>query len=234
VREFYPERQRRGKSAIAYSFDRTMKALLLATMVVGTGLAMQAGKTPTQNLYGRVATSLVQAITRTALPAPAPSAFAIESQMTPAQLMDRWNPLIEAASHRFGISAAWIRAVMRFESGGRTMLAENTPIESSAGAMGVMQVMPGTYDEMREEYVLGSDPRDPYDNVFAGAAYLRWLNRKFGYPALFAVYNDGPGHFKEAVEHNRRLPAETRNYESGIASLLGNRPRRDSLERRHV
>ena len=69
---------------------------------------------------------------------------------------------------------------------GRTMLAENLPIVSSTGAMGIMQLMPATYAEMAVQYGLGADPHNSRDNILAGAAYLKWLKSKYGYPALFA------------------------------------------------
>jgi soluble lytic murein transglycosylase-like protein len=109
--------------------------------------------------------------------------------------MDLWQPLIAAAAKRFGIPAMWILAVMRAESGGRATL-DGRPITSSAGAMGVMQVMPETYREMRQRLSLGADPYDPHDNIFAGAAYLRDMYERFGYPALFAAYNAGPAAFQ--------------------------------------
>ena len=56
---------------------------------------------------------------------------------------------------------------MRVESSGKVMDT------SQAGAMGLMQVMPVTYDELRARYNLGDDPYDPHDNVMAGTAYLR-------------------------------------------------------------
>jgi soluble lytic murein transglycosylase-like protein len=45
--------------------------------------------------------------------------------------------------------------------------------------MGIMQVMPQTYTEIRARYRLGPDPFDPYDNIQAGAAYLRRLKSKY-------------------------------------------------------
>src|SRR6478752_1542731 len=81
-------------------------------------------------------------------PAPAPiqpSAFDEESTMSSAQLLDRWDAVMMEASQRFHIPQAWIRAVIRQESGGRTMLGEGKPIVSRAGAVGLMQVMPATY-----------------------------------------------------------------------------------------
>ncbi len=47
--------------------------------------------------------------------------------MSPAQLIRRWKTPVAKASRRFGVPVAWINAVMRVESGGRTMLSENMP-----------------------------------------------------------------------------------------------------------
>jgi len=137
-----------------------------------------------------------------------------------SQLMGRWNPFIVEASKRFGVPPVWIRAVMQVESGGRTMLGENRPMLSSAGAMGLMQLMPATYAEMRRQYRLGPDPYDPHDNILAGAAYLRWLRGKYGYPTMFAAYNDGPGNLEERLLGGGLLPLETRNYIGDIATAL--------------
>jgi soluble lytic murein transglycosylase-like protein len=160
-----------------------------------------------------------------------PSAFAEEQAMSPAQLLARWEPLIQEASKKFHVPAQWIRAVMRQESGGRTMLAESRPIVSDAGAMGVMQVMPGTYREMAEQYRLGADAFDPHDNIFAGTAYLSWLKSKYGYPAMFAAYNDGPGNIEDHLHRGRPLPKETRGYIASIAKSLNDKSVSASLTR---
>lgn len=149
------------------------------------------------------------------------SAFAIEAQLTHAELMARWDPLINAASQRMGVPADWIRDVMRAESGGRTMLAENTPIVSDMGAQGLMQLLPGTYAEMRAQYGLGANVFDPRDNILAGAAYLKWLKGKYGFPAMFAAYNDGPGLFEDHLFRDRPLPDETKLYVANITKSLG-------------
>ena len=125
--------------------------------------------------------------------------------------LDRWQELIAEASRRFGVPEAWIRAVMQAESGGRTML-DGRPITSRAGAMGLMQVMPDTYEEMRRAHDLGSDPYDPRDNVLAGTAYLRAMYDRYGYPGLFAAYNAGPKRYDEYLRDGRPLPFETRAY----------------------
>lgn len=153
-------------------------------------------------------------------PPKGPSVFALESAMSPKQLLARWDPLIATASKRFKISPAWIRAVMRMESGGRTMLAEGKPITSTAGAMGIMQVMPATYGTMRLLYGLGKDAYDPADNVLAGTAYLRILYNAYGYPAMFAAYNDGPAMLEANQRGAHPWPAETVNYVAGITAIL--------------
>ena len=60
-----------------------------------------------------------------------------------AEPVGRWQPYIEEASARFGIPVEWIERVMHAESGGRTTM-NGRPIVSHAGAMGLMQLMPGT------------------------------------------------------------------------------------------
>jgi hypothetical protein len=131
--------------------------------------------------------------------------------------LDRWQPLIAEAARRFGIPEAWIRVVMEAESGGETML-NGRPITSSAGAMGLMQVMPDTYAELRTRFGLGPDPYDPRDNIYAGAAYLRTMYDRYGYPALFAAYNAGPAQFDAYLFHGTPLPGETWDYLAKIGS----------------
>jgi len=130
-------------------------------------------------------------------------------------LMDRWEPFIAEAAKRFAIPQDWIRAVMRSESGGRTTLGER-PITSSAGAMGLMQLMPGTYSDMRSRYGLGTDSYDPHDNVLAGAAYLRLMYQQYGYPSLFAAYNAGPARFGGCLLRGQSLPNATLAYVGSI------------------
>ena len=125
--------------------------------------------------------------------------------------LDRWARHIDDASVRFGVPADWIRRVMDAESGGRTSL-NGRPITSRAGAMGLMQLMPGTWAEMRRMHGLGSDPHQPRDNILAGTAYLRAMYDRFGYPGLFAAYNAGPGRYARHLSTGGALPAETTAY----------------------
>ncbi len=144
-----------------------------------------------------------------------------EQAMSTTELIDRWMPYIKEASHRFKISADWIKAVIRMESGGRTLSDDNQPITSIAGAMGIMQVMPETYQDMRLQYGLGENPHDPRDNILAGTAYLRWLEEKYGFPKLFAAYNAGPATLEAQTAGKRKLPKETRDYIKRISGILG-------------
>jgi soluble lytic murein transglycosylase-like protein len=132
--------------------------------------------------------------------------------------LDRWRGFIAEASRRFRVPEAWIRAVMQAESVGRTVL-DGRPITSRAGAMGLMQVMPDTYEEMRHAHGLGSDPYDPRDNILAATAYLRAMYDRYGYPGLFAAYNAGPERYDEHLRDGRPLPAETRAYLATIAQI---------------
>lgn len=133
-----------------------------------------------------------------------------------ADPLDRWSGHVAEASVRFGVPIAWIRRVMRAESGGRTMM-NGRPIVSRAGAMGLMQLMPGTWREMRARLGLGHDPHHPRDNILAGTAYLRAMYDRFGYPGLFAAYNAGPARYASHLTTGRRLPTETIAYVASIA-----------------
>ena len=136
-----------------------------------------------------------------------------------ADPLDRWTPHVAEASARFGVPAEWIRRVMRAESGGRTTL-RGRPVVSSAGAMGLMQLMPGTWRDMRARFGLGRDPHDPRDNILAGTAYLRLMYDRFGYPGLFAAYNAGPARYARHLASGRALPGETVAY---LAAVTGTR-----------
>ncbi|MGE5564284.1 MAG: lytic transglycosylase domain-containing protein [Bacillota bacterium] len=147
-----------------------------------------------------------------------------------AEPLDQWTSEIAGASARFGIPEAWIRRVIRVESGGRALF-RGRPVVSSAGAMGLMQLMPATWSDMRALLGLGADPQDPHDNILAGTAYLRRLYDRFGYPGLFAAYNAGPARYAAYLSGRAALPAETRAYVAAIAgrgsAQLGPPPSRD-------
>jgi soluble lytic murein transglycosylase-like protein len=148
-------------------------------------------------------------------------AFQQEQAMSPAQLIARWKPLVTKAASRVDIPVAWINAVMRVESGGRTMLTQTQPMVSNKGAIGLMQVLPQTYQDMRAQYRLGPSAFDPKDNINAGAGYLHWLRGKYGFPTMFAAYNAGPGQVDDVLTGTKKLPAETRAYVARVTAILG-------------
>lgn len=126
---------------------------------------------------------------------------------------DRYAAHIADASKRFGIPERWIRAVMRLESAGELRAI------SPKGAMGLMQIMPDTWAELRARHRLGDDPYDPRDNILAGTAYLRELHDRYGSPGFLAAYNAGPGRY-EAYLRGRPLPAETRAYVAALVRFV--------------
>lgn len=129
--------------------------------------------------------------------------------------VDPYAAFIAEAARRFGVPEHWIRAVMRVESAGDMRAI------SSAGAMGLMQIMPATWAELRARYGLGPNPYDPRDNIIAGAAYLREMHDRYGSPGFLAAYNAGPGRYEEYRATGRRLPAETRAYVAALAPIIG-------------
>ncbi len=141
------------------------------------------------------------------------------SAVARADPVGRWGAFIREAAGRAAIPEDWIRRVIRAESGGRTMLG-GRPITSRAGAMGLMQVMPATWAAMRARLALGADPFDPHDNILAGAAFLRLMYDRFGYPGLFGAYNAGPGRYAAHLK-GARLPAETVGYLTKLTGAGG-------------
>ena len=121
---------------------------------------------------------------------------------------------VAEASQRFGLPETWIYAVMRTESAGRIGAV------SSVGAMGLMQLMPGTWARQRTRFGLGADPFDPRDNIMAGTSYLRELFDSYGPSGFLAAYNAGPGRYEDWRDRGRPLPAETRAYVAKIAPML--------------
>ena len=132
---------------------------------------------------------------------------------------DPWGPYIREASKRYDVPETWIRALMRQESGG-SLYRNGRLITSSAGAMGLMQVMPGTYAELRARHNLGPDPFDPHENIMAGVAYMREMYDMYGSPGFLAAYNAGPNRLDDYLANQRSLPDETRHYVAAIGPSL--------------
>ncbi|MEF2071047.1 lytic transglycosylase domain-containing protein [Consotaella aegiceratis] len=129
--------------------------------------------------------------------------------------VDTVGSAISEAAQRFAIPPHWIRAVIAAESNGDARAV------SPAGAMGLMQVVPSTWREMRTEMGLGSDPFDTRDNILAGTAYLRTMLDRYGSPGFLAAYNAGPQRYEESLLLGRPLPAETQAYVGKLAPMIG-------------
>lgn len=141
---------------------------------------------------------------------------AAREQPVAAPATHPYAPNVSEASQRFAIPEAWIWRVMHVESRGRPRAV------SHAGAMGLMQIMPGTWAMLTERYGLGSDPFDTRANIHAGAAYLRMMWDRYGDVSLMlAAYNAGPGRADAYAAGRRRLPAETVAYVAAIAPAIG-------------
>ena len=134
-----------------------------------------------------------------------------------ADPIQQWRPYIAQAALRFDLTEDWIIAVMRAESAGQ-VTRNGRPIRSRVGAIGLMQLMPATWQDMRVMLNLGSNPDDPRDNIMAGTAYLRLMFDRFGAPGCFAAYNSGPATYAAYLKGRRRLPRETIAY---VARITG-------------
>lgn len=125
--------------------------------------------------------------------------------------------LIRQAALRVALPPEWIRAVMQVESG------RDAHAISAKGAMGLMQIMPATWQGLQRDLGLGADPFDPQDNILAGASYLRMLHDRYGDAGFLAAYNAGPGRYEAHLMTGRPLPQETRDYVASVAELLDGR-----------
>ncbi|QFR34635.1 lytic transglycosylase domain-containing protein [Ancylobacter sp. TS-1] len=142
------------------------------------------------------------------------SAAAQTMSPTVAYSVTSYAAFIDEAAQRFELPASWIRAVMQAESGGDPRAI------SPAGAMGLMQITPATWDELRVHHSLGADPFDPRDNILAGAAYLRQLHDRYGsIRAMLAAHNAGPARYAASLS-GTPLPPETRTYVVALAPIL--------------
>jgi soluble lytic murein transglycosylase-like protein len=114
---------------------------------------------------------------------------------------------IDHAAQLYNIPAELVRAVIAVESAG------DAGAVSHKGALGLMQLMPGTAGQM---YVV--DPVDPAQNIFGGTRYLRYLANQFSGDMMLvlAAYNAGP----EAVRKYKGVPPfeETRLYVRKVMS----------------
>ena len=132
-----------------------------------------------------------------------------------SSLANPFAAFVTDASKRFAVQERWIRAVMHIESAGEVRA------RSRKGAMGLMQIMPKTWADLRARYGFGVDPYDPHDNILAGAAYIRELRDRYGVPGFLAAYNAGPGRYENHLTTGRPLPDETQAYVATLAPMIG-------------
>jgi soluble lytic murein transglycosylase-like protein len=118
-----------------------------------------------------------------------------------------YEPLIEAAAQRYGVDPAVLHGLIEQESG------FDPSAQSSAGASGLTQLMPGTAASLGV-----ANPLDPAESIEGGARYLAELTSQFGGDTTdaLAAYNAGPG----AVQQYGGVPpyAETQSY---VSKVLG-------------
>ena len=93
---------------------------------------------------------------------------------------------------------------------------------SPRGAMGLMQLMPGTWVELSARYRLGLDPFDARNNILAGTAYLKEMHDRFGSAGFLAAYHAGPWRHEQRVVTGKPLPSETTAYVAAVTPLLDN------------
>ncbi len=105
------------------------------------------------------------------------------TRKTPMEYIEEYRGIIKQASVQFGIDPHLIRAIIKAESG------FNHKAVSTKGAQGLMQLMPGTADDMAVE-----DPFDPEENIFGGTRYVSLLLKRFENDKILALaaYNAGP------------------------------------------
>lgn len=116
-------------------------------------------------------------------------------------MVDRYAPIFEAAGREWNVDPRLLRAVALQESGG------NPTARSRAGATGVMQIMPGTGQELGV-----TDLTDPEQSIYGGAKYLSQMLDRYKHPELaLAAYNAGPGRV-DAYLKGGTLPDETLKY----------------------
>jgi hypothetical protein len=130
-----------------------------------------------------------------------------------------WQPFIEEAASRFDLPSRWLAAVIHAESAGCDFM-DGRPTTSAAGAMGLMQLMPSTWELFKQRLNLGRDPYDPHDNILAGAAYLRELYDRYGWPGSSAAYHAGPARYDDYLTTGRSLPRATLDYLARIDRSL--------------
>ena len=119
----------------------------------------------------------------------------------------KYEDMVVKEAERLGVDPNLALHVLYKETGN---LKNPETAKSSAGALGVMQLMPKTAKG------LGVDPLNPEENIRGGVMYLKQMYDKYQDPTLaLAAYNAGPGRLDKALKSGQGiagLPRETQNY----------------------
>ena len=142
-------------------------------------------------------------------------AQAADRPITTSSATDPLAGAIRDAAQRFEVPAIWIRAVIEVASGGEARAT------SPQGAIGLMQIPPETWAELRARYHLGNDPYAPDDNIMAGAAHLRELHDRYGAEGFLAAYIAGPRRYEDHLKTGRPLPPEVQIRVAHLLPLIG-------------
>ncbi len=131
----------------------------------------------------------------------------LKGQLGPTPDKSALESMVTSEAQQQGLDPSLVKAVVQTESG------FNPQAVSSAGAQGLMQLMPQTANTLGVQ-----SPLDPLQNIQGGTQYLKTLLNKYhDVPKALAAYNAGPG----AVDKYGGIPpyAETQNYVSKIMGL---------------
>lgn len=121
-----------------------------------------------------------------------------------AKLESKYSPLVEKYAKQYGLDADVVKAMVRRESG------FNPSLTSKRGAMGLMQLMPGTAKDLGVK-----NGYDPEQSIAGGTKYLAQLLKRYNgdYRKAVAAYNGGPGNIdKKGID----FCAETRKYHRAV------------------
>ncbi|HEV7939108.1 MAG TPA: lytic transglycosylase domain-containing protein [Solirubrobacteraceae bacterium] len=186
-----------------------LQGLIEQTRQVGSGIAPTSATASSSTTASQVPTGDFAAALQAATAADASSPIAVQSQGVAGTAGDggEYDGVIEQAAERYGVDPAVLHGLIQQESG------FNPSAQSSAGASGLTQLMPGTASSMGV-----SNPLNPTESIEGGARYLGQLMNQFGGSTedALAAYNAGPG----AVRQYGGIPpyAETQSYVSKVLS----------------
>jgi len=211
-----PEREYAGGGIIAFDeggdVDDAEEDRIRKSRMESFGMPIDQLYAMLSNIPSKVKEMMPQSFERAKAGAPVENAM--QNSMPVAKRGGhKYEDLVIQEANRQGVDPNLAVHVLYKETGN---LSNPESAKSKAGALGVMQLMPGTAKE------LGVNPLDPMENIQGGISYLKKMYNKYQDPALAAAaYNAGPGRLDRALRSEGglgTLPRETRNYMVGLAS----------------